>query len=106
MTFTVALLQFLLTEVVYPEDVYSQETGHWSSSVPRLDLENVPRYDLLVQRTPKTHRHMKTGRHGQYRVFCLDDYKKMKREMRLASLVGADKDPETLQEKVLVRQFQ
>ena len=49
---------------------------------------------------PKAHRHVKRGRHGEYRVFCVDDYNKLKREMKLASTLTVDKDAETLQEKV------
>jgi hypothetical protein len=54
--------------------------------------------NALLLASPKTHRHVKHGRHGEYRVFCVDDYNKLKREMKLQSSL-ATQDPETLQEK-------
>ena len=95
------MTQHMLTDLARP--MTNWPPAHWI--VPPLGLGNdvmakPQQQQQQVQLSPKTHRHVKFGRHGEYRVFCIDDYKKMKREMKLAGTFGADKDPETLQEKV------
>jgi hypothetical protein len=91
----------VLADLAHPDR--SWPPSHWI--VPPLglgtgEMKPVQQLQQQGQQSPKTHRHTKFGRYGEYRVFCIDDFKKMKREMKLASVFGSEKDPETLQEKV------
>lgn len=48
---------------------------------------------------PTVRKNLRKGKYGNYRVFDIHDYKKLQKELRLGSLVGEEKDVETIQEK-------
>lgn len=48
---------------------------------------------------PTVRKNLRRGKYGNYRVFGIHDYKKLQKELRLGSLVGQQKDVETMQEK-------
>ena len=54
---------------------------------------------------PTSREHYKKGKRGIYRVFDINDYKKLKKEMQLRNIALSDPDVETVEEKVIVISF-